>query len=70
MARTVPTTQMSHKKQPTMPCLTVLSIFRYKIPSTAALQLQSFQFDDFGLEDGDTLKVGKVSNHFKFDVFF
>ena len=33
-------------------------VCRQKVPSAATLQLHSFQFDDFSLEDTDMLKVG------------
>jgi hypothetical protein len=35
-------------------------IYRQKVPSASALQLHSFQFDDFGLEEIVTLKVGRT----------
>jgi hypothetical protein len=44
-------------------------IFRQKIPSAAALHLHSFQFDDFSLEDGDTLKVLKKT-YFKLSMLY
>jgi len=34
-----------------------VKLSRQKVPSAASLQLHSFQFDDFSLEDGDTLKA-------------
>ena len=34
---------------------------RQKIPSAAALQLHSFTFDDFGLENDEMLQVTKKS---------
>ena len=33
-------------------------VSRQKVPSAATLQLHSFQFDDFSLQDSDMLKVG------------
>ena len=32
-------------------------VSRQKVPSAATLQLHSFQFDDFSLQDSDMLKV-------------
>jgi len=41
----------------TAPLEEAVKLSRQKIPSAASLQLHSFQFDDFSLEDGDTLKA-------------
>ncbi len=40
------------------PMKDAVSLARKKIPSAAALQLNSFSFDDFALSDDDTLQVG------------
>jgi len=41
----------------TAPLEEAVKLSRQKVPSAGALQLRSFQFDDFGLKDGDTLKA-------------
>ena len=37
-----------------------VKLSRQRVPSAASLQLHSFQFDDFSLEDTDTLKVNRT----------
>ena len=44
----------------TAPLDEAVELSRKKIPSAAVLHLQSFQFDDFSLEDGETLKVSRL----------
>jgi len=41
----------------TAPLEEAVKLSRQKVPSAGSLQLRSFQFDDFGLRDGDTLKA-------------
>jgi len=41
----------------TAPLEEAVKLSRQRIPSSSALHLQSFQFDDFSLEDSDTLKA-------------
>ena len=51
--------KLSRYSHSTCPLWGVSYLCRQKVPSASALQLHSFQFDDFGLEDGDTLKVSQ-----------
>ena len=41
----------------TAPADEALKLTRQKIPSAAALQLKSLSFDDFGLQNDETLQV-------------
>ncbi len=42
----------------TAPLEDAVKLSKKKIPSAAAMQLQSFTFDDFGLSNDETLEVG------------